>query len=255
MQDVLSSRFSAVVPQIKFDHVVKSINYSGDKIMIQGESLTESFSSEVDRVIVTVPVSILKDGDIAFTPSLPSAKSTALSRMGMDAAIRLVLEFKVNFWGLDSAFLYGATDMPEYFNVGAGENSSQFTKVLSMTVMGPKAEELSPLGDDIIPVILAELDSYFDGKATVNIRKEIEAPFTILSVRQDWTTMPFIRGGASYVKPGGTNADRVSLGEPVNGKLFFAGEATDGNGESGTINGALLSAERAAQEVIDSIVG
>ena len=254
MQDVLSSRFSAVVPQIKFDHVVKNINYSGEKIVIQGENLAESFSSEVDRVIVTVPVSILKDGDIAFTPSLPSAKSTALSHMGMDAAMRIVLEFKVNFWGIDSAFLYGGTQIPEYFNIGAGESSGQFTKILSMTVMGPKAEEFSPLGLDVIPVILNELDTYFDGKASLNIRRQIEDPHDILSVIHDWTTQPYIRGGVAYIKPGGANADRTTLGEPVGDKLFFAGEATDSNGEFGTINGALLSAERAAQEVIDSII-
>jgi monoamine oxidase len=70
---------------------------------------------------------------------------------------------------------------------------------------------------------------------------------------QDWSLEPFIMGGVSYVKPGGTNQDRIDLSEPVENKLFFAGEATDVNGESGTINGALLSGERAAQEVIDSI--
>ena len=36
-------------------------------------------------------------------------------------------------------------------------------------------------------------------------------------------------------------------------KVFFAGEATDVNGESGTINGALLSGERAANEVLATI--
>jgi monoamine oxidase len=253
MQDVLSTRFSAAAPNIKYNHVVKSINYIGDKILIEGESLSEAFSSEVDRVIVTVPVSILKDGDITFSPSLPSEKTAALSRMGMDAALRLVLEFKQNFWGVDSAFLYGATQIPEYFNAGAGENSTQYSKVLSMSVMGSKAEELSPLGLDAIQVILAELDSFFEGKATVNIRRDLETD-EILSVLHDWTTSPYIRGGVSYVKPGGTNDDRITLGEPVGGKLFFAGEATDGNGEFGTINGALLSAERVAQEVVDTTV-
>jgi monoamine oxidase len=35
--------------------------------------------------------------------------------------------------------------------------------------------------------------------------------------------------------------------------LFFAGEATNDTGEAGTVNGALLSAERAALEVIQTI--
>jgi monoamine oxidase len=43
------------------------------------------------------------------------------------------------------------------------------------------------------------------------------------------------------------------MGVPVNDKLFFAGEATDVNGDAGTINGALASAERVAEEVVKSI--
>ena len=41
----------------------------------------------------------------------------------------------------------------------------------------------------------------------------------------------------------------------VNDKIFFAGEATDGTGDAGTVSGALLSAERVAQEVVEVIVG
>jgi uncharacterized protein with NAD-binding domain and iron-sulfur cluster len=55
------------------------------------------------------------------------------------------------------------------------------------------------------------------------------------------------------LKAGGTNQDRVNLATPVNNKLFFAGEATDVNGEYVTINGALLSGERAAKEVLATI--
>ena len=47
----------------------------------------------------------------------------------------------------------------------------------------------------------------------------------IISVIQDWSKEPFIRGGRSYSKPGATNADRGSLGLPVNDILFFAGHS------------------------------
>jgi monoamine oxidase len=35
--------------------------------------------------------------------------------------------------------------------------------------------------------------------------------------------------------------------------MFFAGEATDSTGRSGTVHGALASGRRAAQEVIASL--
>jgi hypothetical protein len=40
------------------------------------------------------------------------------------------------------------------------------------------------------------------------------------------------------------------LGVPVEGTLFFAGEATDVNGHNGTVHGALSSAARVAGEIL-----
>jgi thioredoxin reductase len=171
MQDALLSRYSKVMVDVQSNSQVKEINYSGDKITVSGENTgtTEPFSIEADRVIVTVPVSVLKSGRISFTPALPSSKTTALSRMDMDAAMRVLIDFKANFWGDTSGFLYGGVNGPEYLNSGAGR--SELTKTLAVTIGGPKASELSLLGKDSIPVFLAELDSIFGGKATLNVRK------------------------------------------------------------------------------------
>ena len=65
---------------------------------------------------------------------------------------------------------------------------------------------------------------------------------------QDWQADPYARGGYSYVRVGGTGA-RQRLAEPIEGTLFFAGEATDVE-EAGTVAGALRSGQRAAREVL-----
>jgi monoamine oxidase len=250
MQDALLSRYSNVMADVQTNSEVKEIDYNGDKVLVSGQRTGgESFSIEAERVIVTVPVSILKSGSIAFTPGLPSAKTSALSKMEMDAAMRVVLDFKANFWGETSGFLYGGVDGPEYFNSGSGR--SELYRTLSITVGGAKAAELSALGKGSIPILLDELDSIFSGKATLNVRKDSND--NTIAIIQDWTLEPFIKGGSAYLKAGGTNQDRVNLATPVNNKLFFAGEATDVNGEYGTINGALLSGERAAKEVLATI--
>ncbi|HEX6892037.1 MAG TPA: NAD(P)/FAD-dependent oxidoreductase [Chryseolinea sp.] len=251
MQDALLSRYSGVMADVQTNSEVKEINHSGDKVLVSGQRTGsgESFSIEADRVIVAVPVSVLKSGSITFTPGLPSAKTSALSKMEMDAAMRVLLDFKANFWGETSGFLYGGVDGPEYFNSGAGR--SELYRTLSVTVGGAKAAELSALGKGSIPVLLDELDSIFSGKATLNVRKDTND--NTIAIIQDWSLEPFIKGGTAYLKAGGTNQDRVNLALPINDKLFFAGEATDVNGESGTINGALLSGERAAKEVLATI--
>lgn len=251
MQDALLSRFSNVMPDVKVSHQVKKINYGGPLVTIEGiDPVTgEPFSMEADKVIVTVPLSILKAGDIVFTPGLPAAKNSALATMDMDASIRVLLDFKANFWGEASGSLYGAPNAPEYFNGGVGRSES--FRTLAVTLGGEKAAAYSPLGKDMIPLLIQELDALFDGKATTHIR--LDPADNMVTVIQNWTTEPFIKGGASYSKPGGTNQHRKDLAAAIQGKLFFAGEATDFTGEFGTINGALVSAARAAAEVTTAI--
>lgn len=251
MQDALLSRFSKVVVDVQKNSQVKTIDYAGSTVTVSGQRLDsgETFTTSFEKVIVTVPVSILKSGSIIFTPGLPAAKTTALGVMGMDPTLRVLLDFKANFWGLTSGFLYGGTDGPEYFNCGVGR--SELTKTLGVTVCGPKAAALSLLGKNAIQVLVAELDVFFDGKATTHIRTDVND--NIIAVIQDWSLEPYIQGGTSYLKPGGTNQHRQNLAEAVDDKLFFAGEATDVTGEYGTLSGALYSGERAAQEVIDSL--
>lgn len=254
MQDALLSRFSGVISVVQVNKQVNSVDHSGAKVVITGHTIlplggVEPFTLEADKVIVTVPVSILKAGDIVFSPTLPPAKTAALSNMEMDSSLRILLDFKMNFWGLDSGFLYGGEASPEYLNTGLGRSDSR--KTLSLTVNGAQASAFSQQGKDVIQTLLNEMDAIFDGKASLNVRKDLND--NIISVIQDWSKEKYIRGGVSYLKPGGSNEDRLSLGEAVNSKLFFAGEATDGDGESGTINGALLSGERAANEIVGSL--
>lgn len=258
MQNALLSRFSGVTgtTTVELNTVINTIDYrDGVTTTLTGTRVvngaTEPFSVDVNKVIVTVPVSVLKAGDISFVPALPSAKTKALSNMGMDASMRVFLDFKQNFWGSSVDYLLGASNGPEYFNTGIGRSAD--AKTLSVTVNGPKAAELSGLGKDVVPLLLSELDSFYAGKATHNVR--VSATGEKIAVIQDWSKEPYIRGGASYLLPAGVNDDRIALGAPINNRIFFAGEATDGTGDAGTVNGALLSGERAAQEVITSITG
>jgi monoamine oxidase len=250
MQDALLSRFSQVAETVKVNSVIKAINYSSDTITINGQNTMtgEPFTTDVNKVIVTVPVSVLKAGDIGFTPPLTSEKATALANMDMDATVRVLIDFKINFWGTGSGFLYGGTTGPEYFNSGASR--SEYSKTLSITVGGAQAATLSAMGKDAITTLLAELDTIYAGKASLNVRKDLDSAANIIAVIQDWSKEPYIRGGAAYLKPGGTQQHRVALAKSLSDRVFFAGEATDVNGEFGTISGALLSAERVAAEVI-----
>jgi monoamine oxidase len=64
----------------------------------------------------------------------------------------------------------------------------------------------------------------------------------------DWQQDVHARGAYSYARVGGAGAAR-RLSQPVEDTLFFAGEATDTSGQTGTVEGALASGLRAARQV------
>ncbi|MCU1442944.1 MAG: oxidoreductase [Cryobacterium sp.] len=66
--------------------------------------------------------------------------------------------------------------------------------------------------------------------------------------RTSWGTDPFSRGSFSYQAVGSTPEQRIALGQPIDGRIFFAGEHTD-ELSPGTVNGAMASGRRAASEV------
>jgi monoamine oxidase len=252
LQDLLSSRFSQIVDKVQLNAVVKSINYSGDMIVITDK---DGNQIEAGKVIVTTSLGVLKSGGIAFSPALPSTKVASMNKIGMDSSLRIIIDFKKNFWGDNSGYIWGGTTGPMYFNAGVAR--SEFYRTLSITIYGPKAQELSAQGDAVIDTILAELDSIYDNQASLFIRKVINDDGTEgdrVWFKADWGKDEFFKGGASYLMPGATLQDRENYGAALNDKVFFAGEGTDTQGDAGTLNGALNSAERATQELIDAIL-
>ena len=248
MQDVLISRFSAVQTLVKTNTPITSVNYGGEMITLTAK---DGATYEFNKVIVTVPVSIIKSGGISFSPGLPSSYTGSLAKIGFGASLRVFIEFKKNFWGTSTGFIYGSNNFPEYFNVGVGTG---FNQSLSITVNGDKAVQYSALGEEgTINAIIADLDLIYNGQATTFVRKDVNNEKKIYVI-DDWTKKEYIKGGYSYPLAGATNIDRKAIGAPVGGKLFFAGEATDISGQAGMVNGALASAERCAEEVVKSIL-
>jgi monoamine oxidase len=75
-------------------------------------------------------------------------------------------------------------------------------------------------------------------------------PEPLAMIRTSWSTDPWARGSYSFLPVGATPSLRVALAQPINDQLFFAGEATSSDAPA-TVHGALVSGQRAAQEVLD----
>ena len=70
----------------------------------------------------------------------------------------------------------------------------------------------------------------------------------------DWQADPFARGAYSYIAVGGIDAPKT-LAKPIEGTLFFAGEATASANEGlgGTVDAAIATGKRAAKQVLAAL--
>ena len=82
--------------------------------------------------------------------------------------------------------------------------------------------------------------------STRSVESRIETCFVA-----DWQADPFSLGAYSYVPVGAITAPMV-LAEPVSNTLFFAGEATNSDGDAGTMHGAIATGYRAADELLSA---
>ena len=82
-------------------------------------------------------------------------------------------------------------------------------------------------------------------------RTPVDVPEPIGHVITRWRADPFARGSYSFLASGASPDDRVALAAPVEGRLFFAGEATETDYPA-MVHGAYLSGERAANEVLEA---
>ena len=90
---------------------------------------------------------------------------------------------------------------------------------------------------------LASLAVIFKMKAA-SLRRRLVATF-----HHDWINDPFSRGVYSYSRVGGANAC-ITLSRAVRDTIWFAGEAADRLGRTGTVHGAIGSGWRAADEIL-----
>ncbi len=226
-----------VQDQIQLNTAVKQIDYSGPIIQVT-DSNNNVYTA--DKVIVTVPITILKSGDIEFVPALPTEKTTAFSKIGMDAGMKVFLKFNTKFF--DENIIGGST-CAAYADDSIGK--AQDDNILLAFIMGDQAEYLTSLGSDsaITNALLQELDTMYNGQATASF---------VASHVQNWTANPFVRGAYSYSTVGMGDARKVAS-ETIAKKLYFAGEAMNLNGHHQTVHGAIETGYREVINLINDV--
>jgi len=122
---------------------VLGIAWEGERVSLQlgtGESLT------VDRVVVTVPLGVLQEGSIEFSPLLPFSHRAAIAAIGVGTVETVWLQFDEPFWDTEATAwnLVGtADDLTTWFNLEPATGHA----VLVGIVGGEAAERSLALSD------------------------------------------------------------------------------------------------------------
>lgn len=199
------------------------------------------------RVVVTVPLALLQRGDIAFDPPLPPHKAGALARLKVGAATKIVIALARPIWprGFFDAVCPGAF-VPEWWvKDGARSGGTATGTVITGFLCGRFAAAASALGrDGAVAAALAQLDAMF---GTEGDAAPAAAAFRGAHV-VEWAAERWACGGYSHPSLGARPGDRDALAAPLDGTLFFAGEATHA-GVNPCLQAAVETGERAAAEV------
>jgi monoamine oxidase len=214
---------------------VTLIDHSGKRVRIE----TSQGTLSAGKVIVTVPTNLIADEAIRFHPALP-AKVDAARGLPLGLADKVML----------------ALDQPE-----ALPKDGNLRGATMRTAMG--SFHLRPFGQ-------ACIEGYFGGRFARTLEdagdgalaaEAIDEIVALLGsdfrrrlkplAQSRWAHDPFARGSYSHALPGHAGK-RAVLAAPVDGRLFFAGEATSPNFFS-TAHGARDSGERAAGQVLASL--
>jgi monoamine oxidase len=195
------------------------------------------------QLIVTVPLGVLQGAIIHFDPE-PASILAAARSLEFGHVYRVTFRFGSAFWQEDEKFK----------RVGfLISNDKQFfawwtmhpiiSPLLTGWCAGSAADQF--IGADRATVVTEALASL--GRI---LNRKAPKPEAIYF--HDWQSDPFFRGAYSYAPVNALSA-RKTLAQPVDDTLFFAGEATESMGRSGTVHGAIASGVRAANQVLGTL--
>jgi monoamine oxidase len=244
-----SIRLSSTVREIEWEPGRVEVRYRVSAAPPATDSTrkrTESVSARA--VVVTVPLGVFQRttgaSAITFMPDVSDARRAA-NQLAMGAVMRVALAFTEPFWEsrtvrrttgtrslAELSFLHSTdADIPVWWTA-----SPVRAPLIVGWVGGPKAIRLHSLvqGDS----------GAVEDRAVRALARQFGIPRTRVASLvarcwyHDWLGDPYTLGAYSYALVDGSRA-AARLGRPIADTVFFAGEAADAEGRTGTVHGAI----------------
>lgn len=227
-------------------HIVHNINWEKDDV----EITTNQQTIKGRKVLITVPVGVLQSEKIRFYPSI-NEKTEAAKKLGYGPVIKTILQFDEPFWKKREytqgknlsklSFVFSKAKIPTWWTYYPKDSA-----MITGWSGGRHAEEIKTLGDkEIIEKAIESLSKIF----TIDVStlcKKLKAWHVA-----NWVNNPFSCGAYSYEVVNGRKLQQM-VKQPLDNKLFFAGEGLQEGVEIGTVEAALMSGKEAAYQMVAS---
>ena len=250
---------------ITLNTFVTKVSYSGNKINVytkntsnvdmQRSCMTCHIDSDAaiiehdniitaDKVIVALPLGMLKYNNVVFEPSLPAEKLTAIDSLGIGTMNKVFLKFEENFWYEDGYFFqYLKEDYAkeiEFFSPTPTGSSNVIVAVFA----GQQARSIENLDEGaVVSLVMNDLKGMFG--------EDIPQPIAV--EKTSWHTNPYALGSYPHLQPGSDLSVCDIIAKSIDNKVFFAGDATSRSYMS-TAHGAYLSGLTAANKIIGAVI-
>jgi monoamine oxidase len=222
---------------IRLNTRVSSINYANAKVGITANGN----KIEADYVVVSVPLGVLKNNAISFSPALPTNKINAISNTNIGNVNKFLLVWNTPFWDTKLQYIGYTPETKGKFNYFLNIKKFTSSNGLMTFAFGDYATVTESMADSqIISEIMLHLKGIYGNS--------IPNPSNFL--RTKWGQNINSYGTYSYATNNSTSADFDTLANEVNNKVFFAGEHTERE-YRGTVHGAYLSGIREANKIIN----
>ena len=233
-------KYSAV---LKLSTVVKKISWSRNQV----EILTDQNETWVaGKVLVTVPVSLLKTQTIQFDPPLRQHQR-ALQHLEVGGVIKFLVEFKDRAWERPAShfrqmpglnFLFSDAFVPTWWTQKPSD-----VPLLTGWLSGPSVEAIQRDDQSLLEHGFKSLSYLFECKEEL-LMNEIRAAKVI-----NWSADPHSMGAYAY-KTLQTSTAIELFSVPVEGTIYFAGEGLYDGPEMGTVEAALVSGQTASTRML-----
>lgn len=203
-----------------------------------GDIFTNKNTFRSNTIICSIPLGVLKSGNIRFVNNLPEWKQDAINGLGMGTYNKCYLEYPYKFW--DDISFINSVDLSYKDNNVKFSEWLNLDKYINKPIIcgfngGKYAHDLENLSDyEITNIAHNKLKSLY------KINKDI--PYPINSYITRWSSNPYSYGSYSYIRTGSDISTISDMAETINSNIdiHFIGEHTSMEFPQ-TVHGAYLT--------------